>query len=328
MQDLHDSPAAIPFKDRSARLTLFGALAILAGAGSVALGLLHVALLIGAQRIPGLETMPVDTRSSVMGGALYVLLGAAFVWVGAGSVRKRRWARPLMLTLAWTWLLGGVSVLLMLPGVLDLALGLSGAGSPLVDPTALGLVKAVMLLGTALFGIVLPALFVWAYHDDHLRLTCESHDPHPDWTRNCPPPVLGLSIGLGICGVLGALMALRPVVPLFGRLATGWPAALMMLAGAGACLWIARETFALRVRGWWAATVFLVLVGLSTWLTLARVPASELFVAMGYPRDSVASGDTSFGPAVSWLTVVMTLATVVYMVRIRKHFRAPAGSRR
>ena len=145
MQDPHHSPAAAPFKDRSARLTLFGALAILAGAGSVALGLLHVMLLVGVQRIPGLETMPVDTRSYVMGGTLYVLLGTAFVWVGAGSVRKRRWVRPLMLTLAWTWLLGGVSVLLLLPGLLDLAMGLSAPGSPALDPTVAGLVKAVML---------------------------------------------------------------------------------------------------------------------------------------------------------------------------------------
>ena len=139
--------------------------------------------------------------------------------------------------------------------------------------------------------------------------------------------MLGLSVSLGICGVVGALMALRPIVPLFGRLVTGWPAALSMLAGAGACLWMARETFALRARGWWAATAFLVLVGLSTWLTLARVPASELLLAMGYPEDSVSSGDASFGPVASWLTLVLTLATVVYMAGIRKHFRAAAGSR-
>jgi hypothetical protein len=325
MQDLH-SPAATPFKDRTARLTLFGALAILAGAGGIVLGLLHLVLLLGARHVPGLETMPVDARSYVMGAALYVLLGAAFVWVGAGSVKKRRWARPLMLTLAWTWLLGGVSVLLLLPGLLDLALGMNSVGSAPPDPTVAGLVQAAMMLGTSLLGVALPALFLWAYYDDNVPLTCDSHDPKPDWTRNCPPPVLGLSVGLGACGVIGLLMVLRPVVPLFGRLVTGWPAALSLVAVAGACLWMARETYALRVRGWWTTTTFVVLAGLSTWLTLARVPASELFLAMGYPEDSVPEGEASFGRMASWLTVVVTLATVVYMAGIRKHFLKSAGS--
>jgi hypothetical protein len=315
MQD----PPATGFKDRSSRLTLFGALSILAGGGCLLLGLLHVALLLGAGRHLGVQ---VDARAHLSGALLYALLGGAFIWIGGGSVRKRRWARPLMLTLAWTWLLGGLSVLLLLPGLVDIALGTAVANATPPDPSVVGLAKIVLMLVAGFVGVVVPASFVWVYNDRHLRLTCEAHDPEPDWTQSCPPSVLGLSIGLAACGGVALLMTLRPAVPLFGWLATGWPAVLSLLVGAGACLWLARETFALRASGWWITTVFLVLVGVSTWLTLVRVQPDELFRAMGYPEDSLPSGDSTFGHVATWLTVVFTLLTVAYMVGIRKHFTA------
>lgn len=323
MQDPRAPNPAAPFKDRSARLTLFGALAILAGSACVVFGLLHLLFLLGAGRLPGTESMPADWRSYVMGTLLYGLLGAAFILVGSGSVRKRRWARPMMLALAWTWLLGGACVLFLLPGMLDAALGAAMPGAPVTDATVVHLVKTVMMVGTALFGVVVPALFVWTYDDRNLRLTCEAHDPQPDWTEQCPPPVLGLSVGLGACGVVALLMALRPVVPLFGRLLTGWSGVLSLLVGAGICLWLARETYALRPRGWWLTTAFLVLVGASTWLTLERVAPAELFRAMGYPEDTLASPPSALISAAAWLTVALTVLTVVYMGAIRKHFRRP-----
>lgn len=324
MQNPRAQNRAARFKDRSARLTLFGALSILAGSACVLFGLLHLLLLFGAGRLPGTESMPVDWRSYVMGTLLYGLLGAAFIRVGLGSVRKRRWARPMMLSLAWTWLLGGVCVLFLLPGMLDAALGVSMPGGPVTDASVASLVMIVMMVGTALFGVVVPALFIWTYNDRQLRLTCEAHDPQPDWTERCPSAVLGLSVGLGACGVIAVLTALRPAVPLFGRLVTGWPGAVSLVVGAGVCLWLARETYALRMRGWWLTTAFLVLVGVSTWLTLERVPPSELFRAMGFPEDSLAVPSPRFISVAVWLTVALTVLTLVYMGAIRKHFRRRA----
>jgi len=318
------SDPSVPFKDRSARLALFGLLAILAGCFSVLLGLLHL-LLLAAGGIPGAESIPLDARASAMGVVLYGLLGGAFIWVGAGSMRKRRWARPLMLTLSWTWLLGGTAILLLLPGMLDVVLLGGSPGMPAMDPTLISLVKLLGLGLTAVFGVVVPAVFVWTYNDRNLRLTCEAEHPSPDWTERCPPSALGLSVGLGACGVLALPMALRPAVPLFGMLSTGWPGALLLIAGGCACLWLAREVYALTMRGWWATTIFLFLIGLSTWLTLRVSDPDELFRALGYPDDSPTPGD-AFVAVNSWLTVAVTLLTLVYMGAIRKHFavgRAP-----
>jgi len=312
--------AANAFKDRSAHLTIFGALAILAGCGCLLFALLHILLLLGP-RLPGMENVPVDARAYVMGALLYLALGIAFVWVGAGSMRKRRWARPLMLTLAWTWFLGGVAVLVLLPALLAMTLGASIAGAPPMDPAVLGLTQAVLMFGTALFGVLLPALFVWTYNDRNLRLTCEAYDTRPDWSEHCPPAVLGLSIGLGACAVVVVLTALRPVVPMFGVLVTGWPGALVLLVYGALCAWLAREIYAVRVTGWWATTVFLILTGVSTWLTVLRVEPAEMLRAMGHLDDSPATDQPAFRSLFAWLTIVMTLASVGYMATIHKHFK-------
>jgi hypothetical protein len=312
-------PPAIEFKDRSVRLTLFGAMAVMAGVGCLVLGLAHILLLFWHDLLPGLDTMPVDLRSSVMGALIYALLGLAFVWVGSGSIRKRRWARPLMLTLAWTWLAGGVTALVLLPALLEMSLGMTIPGAQM-DSDVVWLIKLVSMLGIGLLGVVLPGLFVWAYNDRHLRLTCEAHDTQPDWTQGCPPAVLGLSVGLGACGLVLALMALRPAVPWFGRLVTGWPGALMFVLGGGVSLWLAREIYALRVRGWWVASVFLIVGGVSTWLTLVRIEPAEMFRAMGYPEELLPSGSSAIGRVTAWLTIFTTLATLGYMASIRKHF--------
>ena len=150
-----------------------------------------------------------------------------------------------MLTLAWTWLLGGIGALFLLPARVDAAFGLAQPGAPALP----FVVRAVVLGVAAVVGVVVPALFVWVYNDRHLQRTCEAHDPTPDWTARCPPAVLGLSVGLAACGVIGVLGALRPAVPVFGTLLTGWPGAAASIAGAGICFWLARETYRLTPAG-------------------------------------------------------------------------------
>ena len=312
--------ARAAFKDRSTRLVLFGALSVAIGGICFLFGLLYVVLALTSGRLLGAETAPVDPRAYVMGAMLYFLLGGAFVWLGIGSMRRRRWVRSLMLTLAWTWLLSGASVLVLLPGLLDGALVASTPGIAL-DETLIGAIKLGLVGAGALFGVALPALYVLVYQDRHLRTTCEVYDPRCAWTERCPPAVLGLSVGLGACAVMAVPLTLRPVVPFFGWLVSGWAGAGLMLIGAGACLWMARKIYAQLLSAWWATTIFLTLVGVSTWVTLLRVDPAEWYRAMGYPDELLATM-TLHSTIPSWLTAAVTLLTVVYMVGIRKHFRA------
>jgi len=313
------------FRDRSTRLVLFGALSVAIGGICGLFGLLYVVLALTSGRLLGAETLPVDARSYVMGAMIYFLLGGAFVWVGIGSMRKRRWVRPLMLTLAWTWMLSGASALVLMPGLLDGTLVTSMPGSAL-DETLVRVIKLGLLGAGALFGVVLPALYVLVYQDRQLRMTCEVYDPECAWTERCPSAVLGLSVGLGACGVIAVPMALRPVVPLFGWLVTGPYGAGLLLIGAGMCFWMARKIYEQLLSAWWVTTLFLTLAGVSTWATLARVEPAAWYQAMGYPEELLESM-TLRSTIPSWLTVAVTLLTLVYMVGIRKHFRASQDNR-
>jgi hypothetical protein len=318
-------PSGIALKDRSARLILFGLLSIAVGGACLLLSLVHVVLPLATRRMAGTGSFTVDPRSQLMGVIMYFLLGAAFVFVGAGSIRKRRWVRSLMLILAWTWLLGGLLVIPFLPGVLDGVLRAGGSGGPgALSPGVVILVKAV-IFGIAVFGgVLLPALFVWVYRDRSLQQTCEAYNPSPTWTERCPIAVLGLSLGLAAFAALSLAIAVRPVVPWFGRLVTGWPGSLVMLASAVSCAYLAWSTFKLRSDGWWGSTVLLVGIGISTLWTLGRVELIEFYRAMGYPDRQLEllefSGAMN-GPLTFWLTAIMTVLTVLYMVGILKHFR-------
>jgi hypothetical protein len=69
-------------------------------------------------------------------------------------------------------------------------------------------------------------------------------------------------------------------------------------------------------------------VGASTVVTLVRVDPLELYRRLGYPEEQVEllRGAAS-GPLLAWVTALLTLLSVGYMVAIRKHFRPrqPAG---
>jgi hypothetical protein len=298
---------------------LFGAVAVLLGCGAVGLGLLHGAAFL-LQRA-GIGSGPLlDARSVASGLATWVALGFALLALGVGSIRRRRWAPPLLLVLAWAWLACGLLALPFLPGVLDGAFRL-------VDPEARGAPGLVVVaaVGLALgFGIALPAAFVWVYRDPTVLRTCERFDPRPCWTERCPRSVLGLSASFAVLAVTSLPLALgHPVVPLFGRLITGRPAALLLVLGAALSGWIAHATYHLRRAGWWGATVLLTVAGAATAITLARVEPLGLYRAAGYPEEQLAvlaGAPLPSGRTCAALAWVLTAASLVYMLAVRRHF--------
>lgn len=317
--------ASISFKDRSRRLALFGVLAWLAGGASILLGLLHLALPALTRRLPGTETMVTDSRSLAMGLLLYVMIGGVLIVAGTGSLRCARWVRPLMLIIGWSWLIAGVMALLMIVSLLEDLIVLATAEAGTLPPAAVTLLQAMVLGGAALVGIVVPLAFIVVYRDRAVARTCEALHPQRDWSDSCPLPVLGLSGGLLLATLLTLPMVLRPVVPVFGRLTTGWPGGLLILAAAAATIVLALGLYRLRHWSWWATTAFLVLVGVSATATFFQVQPVEFYRAMGYPEQQLQRIDRA-GPALRWSmvggSVVLTLLTVVYMARIRRHFGA------
>ena len=318
------------FIDRRIRLVVLGILSILVGGLSGLLALLVALLPLIDRLLPQQPSMPVDLRSSLIESFFLVSAGAAFVWLGIGSLRARRWVRPLMLILAWTWLLSGVMGLGLVLVTLD----------PLFDETALGveplpaeallLVKLATVGLVAVAGLILPAVFVWGYQSRDVQRTSEALHPEPAWTDRCPISVLGLSIGLAAAAYLALPSAALAPVPWFGRLLSGWPAALLTLLVGVACAYLAWSTYRLEPAGWWGSTVLCLLIGVSTAATFFRVELVEFYRALGYPESQLELMRPYLTVSRWWpagLALLFTVACVGYMIYVRRYFNESEGAR-
>ena len=321
-----DPPADEPvFRDRSGRLAFFGVITIMLGGLAVLLGLASLALPLAVPALYGAAAPPADVPGAVMGLLTYTLIGGALVWAGAGSLRRRRWVPPVMQTLAWTWLLLGLTMIPLLFVVLDDALLLAGSSAGTLPPGVATGLKLALLGVVGLWGLLLPATYIVVFRDPRILETCRRNDPRPDWSERCPQPVLALSLLLWAAAALTVPMALRPVVPLFGLLVTGGWGLLLTLAAAAVSALLARGLFRLSLAAWWSTTALLVLGGVSTALTAWWVDPLELYAAAGYPEDQLPGLEglgSGMGLVVAWGTLALTALSMVYMVAIRRHFVA------
>lgn len=316
------------FRDRSNRLELFGILSIILGGLCAILGLAQILLPLARKLFTDSGPPAEDFRSLLMGALTFGIFCAILVWAGIGSLRKRRWVRPVMLVISWTWLLAGIFGLPLVAALLDDLYILASAGMGELPDQTPALFKVIVLAATAVGGILLPALFVLAYRDREIMDTCRLHDPDPAWTERCPPQPLGLSVGLGLVAILALPLALKPAVPLFGAMITGWGGSILTLAGAALCGYLARETFRLSIVAWWITSLLLLLLGVSTVVTIRRAGMGALYGVMGYPKEEIAAVGHSGSAgelAIIWIMLAATLLSLVYMVAIRKHFRSPGG---
>jgi hypothetical protein len=190
--------------DRSAWIVLAGIVEVALGAGCL--------LLVrspgrpardpaGAQEHRGGPQLPIATVATT--SVVYAIFAVFFVWVGIGTVRKRRWARTLMLSAAWVWLLVGVG------GAVMLAFGgLPGTAAAEGDQALVnGIVRFVAIALGLVFYVVLPLFFVLFLRSGSVRFTFEASDPVPRWTDRCPGPVLSMILTLAYCAV-GCLVML------------------------------------------------------------------------------------------------------------------------
>lgn len=309
-----------PHRDRGVRLRLFGLLTVLAGVASVVLGLAHTLLPLLAASIPDFH---ISASQIVTGVITFLAIGVVLIACGTGSIRERRWARPAMLTVGWTWLFIGLATVGFVVANLDDLTILAGSGIADQPPEIERLVRWMLLLPSIGFGLLAPLLLLWAYADRDVLATCRASHPEPDWSDDCPTQVLVLALALGFTGLLSLPMALRPVVPWFGRLLTGWPGSVVSLLTGAVFVWIGWALFRLRAAGWWATGVSAVILAVSTVLTLQAVPRADWYRALEYPQRQIdlllESGEPARWPGIA-ATATLTVVTLVYLASIRKHF--------
>ena len=142
MAEAENAPQPRTFRDRSARLALFGVVAVAFGLMAVMLGALQLLVALVAGESSANEAFASDPIAAAMGALTLGMIGGCLVLVGVGSVRKKRWVQPMMLTLAWSWLLAGLMALLLLPGLVGVALDMSAAT---LDPQVVAITKTLLI---------------------------------------------------------------------------------------------------------------------------------------------------------------------------------------
>jgi hypothetical protein len=309
-------------KRRRTRLVALGLLSIAVGLGCLALVAALLLLPVIKPVLPDPEAIEVDARSTAVNAYVLLSIAVATMALGVGSIRCRRWVRPLMLTLAWTWLIAGLVVfpysLLMSRYAVLSALPDLLPSSPLVLTvrTLVGVVMGVVWL-------LLPAVFVLGYGGKRVEQICIEAHPEPAWTDRAPTPVLGLAVGLGAAAYITLPTAVFAVLPLGPWLVTGWIAVVLTVLGALLCAWLARATYRLEPAGWWGTLLTILVLGVSASFSVVSFELVDLYAAMGYPEAQLELF-RQIGGLPSWLVVLLVLgftgACVAYMVSIRPHF--------
>ncbi len=269
----HNEPPA--HRDRRTRLLVLGALLVLLGCGAVLLGGLVAVSLVLSRHLPaGSQLHPAQMVPSLL---VYPLSGAGLITLGIGSIRCRRWARPLVLILGWSWLVMGLATGALVFGLLPTLF----RSMPSADPRVTHVMVGCMAVVDVLLGIAVPTLLVTLYRGRDVRATFETLDPTPRWTDRVPTPLLGLSLWMAFAALGMLATTAYGVFPAGPVLLTGAPAVAIDLALAALWAYFAIG-LARRSRGaWWAAVVTSVVTAVWALFAFPRTDFAAMQRAMG-----------------------------------------------
>src|SRR5262245_16614688 len=201
MTDLESDDSTPKVSCRKGWLVFFGILEILIGVGAGLLGLLILVVFLFVERLPSAQIqLGSYLGMAVMacfygGGALFFLAG------GIGTIRRRPWARVLMLVVSSLWLaLGLLATLVFLFFWPTLSRGISGK-----DPTISGGVMTftLVLIGGILFTLylLLPASFLIFYTRKSVKAAFVHAEVSEPVTSHRPLPLLALCVWVTFCAL-------------------------------------------------------------------------------------------------------------------------------
>lgn len=308
------------YRDRSTGLVVFGILHIL-------LGLLCVVVILGAvvaselaSRQGGAALPPSTIAYLIVVNAMVAVYGFA---CGIGSIRARRWARAIVLTVSWIWLVGGVVSMLSLIFVLP---KMRVMVRPSQERTFMTLQIAISLV----IYILIPLVFVLFYRLRDVALTCEARDPRPRWTDRVPLRVLALVLVMACSAVMLLGMLASPVFPLFGVIVTGAPAMLILIALAGLCAWLSIQLYRLRLSAWLTLLGLQILGGITALVTFSRMDVNRYYDQLGTatPQTRALHLEQIFHDPLLWgLMIAGWIGYIAFVVSLRRYFTGGAGPR-
>jgi len=306
-------------KDRGLGLAVFGSVSVLIGVFCALL----VPLMFLSMALSESAGGGVDSRSAWSASALYGCMAVAFIWLGVGSIRARRWACELLLSLSWIWLLTGICTLLIcilvVPGVMR-ELGAAEALPP--EMTLLVVLVTIGIVG--LLYVVLPGLFLLFYRSPHVAATCRARHPQSQWIDRCPRKLLTLMVVWVLAAVSVLMMpAYNFIFPLFGIALTGTAGAVLWALVLGACVALAVGTCRRAPWAWWNGVALTLTAAVSSILTVLRYDLTEFMALMDLPEDQV-SMIAMVGMPDGWLMALINAIVwgsfLAYLISLRRFF--------
>lgn len=320
------NPPLMPetFKDRRVGLVIFGILTILIGVICV-LMILLLGFSIFLPARPGTPTPTIQTLLPAM--AVYALGAVSSIWLGVGSILKRRWARALLLISSWSGLVVGLIALVFIGLSLPEIRKTMQASMPPDASPALQLIPLIVM-GVMMFVIyiLLPGTWLLFYRSRNVKATCDYYDPVIRWTDQCPLPVLALVLWLGFTVASFLIMTFGNLVvlPFFGTFLYGAPGIAASAVLAFICAYAMRKVYLLDVRGWWIVVAAVVLFAISALITYSRHDLMEVYRLLNLPPEQLAEvkkfnflqGNLLYLSVILW--VVPALAYLFYIKRFFK----------
>jgi hypothetical protein len=244
-----------------------------------------------------------------------------FLLLGIGSMLPRRWARDLTLAISTIWLISGVVSVPIMTLIMPQIFETAAAG----DPQLLLFLQFATLAFMTLAFIAMPLAFVLVYRSRSVAATVRARDPWPSWTERVPFPVLLLTIWLAISSISMLGFISHNVIPLFGILITGLPAALLSLVLASLLALLAWGIWRQEPAAWWCTLLLMIAGGAVMLPTLPMIDLVEMYEAMGVPATEIEQmglTDIYRNPLLLAYSAFLWLGAIGALVWMRRYFRS------
>ncbi len=276
---------------------------------------------------------PMDAKSMAAAALTQGAFAAVLITLGIASCRALRWVVPVMLSIAWIWLITGTInfglALWVTPRMMEQLRAqlpdTAGSESMLVLMIAIGHAISFILQ------VAIPGALIFFYKRPAVLAACRQRHPEPSWTDRCPTTVVAISIALALLALMLLFGLFYNVVPFFGVILTGVPAAVSLLAGGAVCALLSWSTARLKMAAWWGTVVLFIFITIGPVITFIRHDIFDIYAAGGMPPQQIEQmrtmiGDTQLYNTTTIVTAVLLgIISIVYMLRIRRHF-LPAES--
>lgn len=274
MKDIENEEQSLDFKDRKLLVVIFGIFHIFLGAICVFMVLGAILGMVESAKNTGEHMSASEIISLIL---FYLTLATWFIWMGIGSIKAKRWARALILTTSWLWLVCGLIgftyVVIYMPKVINLMARDEQTPSEVVAAT-----KYFIIGFTLLLFVIIPGVLILSYRGRNVKATFEFRDQKIRWTDKCPLPILAVSLlfGFGATSMLLRLLY-HCKIRLFGFIISGIPGAAVILVIMLFLVFLTWGTYKLKMTAWWGAVALVIIGSISGIITFLRVGFMEFY---------------------------------------------------